>query len=143
MPRKSKRNWKTIELPKEFLEPFEAKFERELYEAAAESDPEDVIVLMLLGNLYTQQGLLEKGLAVDQRLVSMAPEESVFHYNLACSHSLLGDLDPAFEALRRAIQLGYDDREHLQHDSDLENLRCDRRYDELLALLQGPNGPVG
>ncbi|MFN3467825.1 MAG: TPR end-of-group domain-containing protein, partial [Candidatus Brocadiales bacterium] len=47
-------------------------------------------------------------------------------------HSLLGHLDAAFNALERAVSLGYKDLGHLQRDRDLDNLRKDVRYQELL-----------
>src|SRR4030095_7192180 len=56
------------------------------------------ISLLPLGDLDTRQGQLEKGLQVDQRLVQIQPEEPKYHYNLACTHSLLGHIDPAFAA---------------------------------------------
>jgi hypothetical protein len=45
-------------------------------------------------------------------------------------------VDVAFESLRRAIELGYRNIEYLQRDSDLENLRNDRRFHELLKDLR-------
>ena len=68
-----------------------------------------------------------------------APGEPTFHYNLACSYSLLGELDAAFGALDRAIELGYDEVDHLRRDPDLENLRGDRRYHQILRKLAEGN----
>ena len=56
------------------------------------------------------------------------PAEPTFHYNLACSQSLLGEVSEALESLRRAIDLGYRNLEYMQTDADLENVRRDERY---------------
>ena len=129
--------WKDLTVPKDVLEKLELRFRIGLYEAALEGDPSQTELLVHLGTLYTRVGLFEKGLEVDRRLVEANPEEPMFHYNLACSYSLLGNVDTAFATLRKAIQLGYDEIEHLRSDPDLDNLKKDRRYDELLRDLAG------
>jgi len=127
--------WKEADLPKKLLEKLTGRFLIGIYEAALSAQPADVPVLVALGDLYTRQGLVEKGLEIDKRLVEVRPEEPTFHYNLACSHSLLGNIDTAFEALQRAIQLGYDRFEQLSADPDLENLRRDVRWRQMLRKL--------
>lgn len=101
-------------------------------EGILENNPNYVDCLVYLGNIYTATGRYEEGLKLDQRLVKLRPEDPLAHYNLACSYSLLGNLDAAFEALEKAVALGYKDLEHLQKDRDLNNLREDVRYQELL-----------
>ena len=107
-------------------------FELNFFDAAVKHDPENVDLLLELGHLYTRAGRLHKGLEIDERLVEMRPSEPAFHYNLACSHALLGQMDGAYRSLSRAISLGYDDLEFLQNDSDLDTLRNDDRFGEFL-----------
>ena len=59
-------------------------------------------------------------------------------YNLACSYSLLGELDLAFSTLKKAIDLGYDDFGYLRIDPDLENLRKDERFQLILKNRPAP-----
>ncbi len=119
-PRKGPR---TIDLDRGVQEKLEAEFQREFFEAAIELDPCNLECLIRLGDLYTRQGFFEKGLAIDRRLVGICPNEPTFQYNLACSLALIDRLDDSLDALRKAIELGYDDWEHLERDEDLENLR--------------------
>ena len=77
-----------------------------LLRQAAKRHPRDVDVLVPLGDLMTSKGLLEEGLQIDLRLVSLLPADPVVHYNLACSYALLAKKDRAFEALERSIKLG-------------------------------------
>ena len=58
------------------------------------------------------------------------------HYNIACAYSLQGNIDDAIRHLALAIKYGYDDSEHLEKDSDFENIRSDPRYKELLESLK-------
>lgn len=111
-------------------------FELSVYESALEQDPESIELLVSLGDLYTRLGQLEKGLEMDRKLVCLQPDEYLFHYNLSCSQSLLGQVDDAFESLILAVELGYDDYEHLCRDPDLDNLRTDPRFKKIRARLQ-------
>jgi tetratricopeptide (TPR) repeat protein len=110
----------------------QAEFEIVFFEGLLEKDPNFVDALIPLADLYTKKGLYEKGLELDRRLAKLRPEEPVVRYNLACSLALMGKKDDAFEALERAIELGYDDFEHLKKDSDLKRLRNDPRFKSLL-----------
>jgi tetratricopeptide (TPR) repeat protein len=97
---------------------------------------DDNELLAQLGYLYTRVGRYRDGLAVDRRLVALRPRDPIAYYNLACSHSRLKQFGRAFTAIRRAIELGYRDLEHMQADPDLENLRKDPRWNDLLAVMK-------
>jgi tetratricopeptide (TPR) repeat protein len=113
-------------------------FELDFYESILEKRPGHLATLEALGHLYTELGEYEKGLAIDKRIVEMKPANPVAHYNLACSYSLLEIVGKSLEALRLAVDLGYDDWEHLERDDDLANLRQDPRYDKFLSELRAP-----
>jgi mannose-6-phosphate isomerase-like protein (cupin superfamily) len=54
------------------------------------------------------------------------------HYNLACYLALAGETDAALEELRTARELNRDNvMKWLPHDSDLDSLRGDPRFEEL------------
>lgn len=65
--------------------------------------------------------------------VKLLPDDPLFHYNLACCLSLTGDTDGAFDALELAVRHGWDDPRHLGADPDLDSLRDDPRYAQLVA----------
>jgi len=127
--------WKNVELPSDLSEKLQQEFEVSFYRKALEHDPENVDILVFLGDAFSKRGMTQDGLEIDKRLVRICPEEPTFFYNLACSYSLLGEVEPAFQALEKAIQLGYQNFEHLQSDSDLDNLRKDRRFTVILKNL--------
>lgn len=54
-------------------------------------------------------------------------------YNLACAYALSADRDRALDWLEIAIADGYDDFEHIKGDADLESLRMEPRYKEMVA----------
>ena len=53
-----------------------------------------------------------------------------------CRYSLLERVDSALKALRRAIELGYDELDHMMQDPHLENARADRRFRLLLIRMR-------
>jgi hypothetical protein len=62
------------------------------------------------------------------------PEEYLWgkHYNLACYEAMAGETDAAFEELHTAIELNRDEvLKWLPHDTDLDPLRGDPRFEEL------------
>ena len=132
--------WKEASLATELAEKLGRRFEVGFYEAALAADPENLEVLVSLGPLYTEQGLLEKGLEIDRRLVQIRPRDPKYHYSLACSHSLLGHIDPGLAALSNALQLGYNKIEHLTDDPHLDNLKRDTRYRKLVGDILSKMG---
>jgi len=112
------------------------RWEIGFYEDILGRNPNYVEVLMLLGGLYTSSRMYAEGLRVDRRLAALQQDDPIVHYNLACSYALLNQAHKAFEALDKAIQLGYRDVAHLSEDEDLNNIRRDSRYAEIVARLQ-------
>jgi Flp pilus assembly protein TadD len=109
------------------------RFQISVYEDYLTSTPDDADVLEALGHLLTKSGRHREGLAADQRLVELRPEEPVAHYNLACSLALVGDHDAALERLRVALTMGFRDLAFIRKDKDLKGLREDPRFEALLA----------
>ena len=111
-------------------------FEIDFYEGIIEKKPNFVEALMALGDLYTKVGQHEKGLAIDEKLSKLRPYNPIVLYNLACSYSILNDSKKAFRTIQKAIECGYRDFEHLEHDPDLINLRQDNRFQHYLAKIK-------
>lgn len=97
--------------------------------------PEDLDILQALADLYTRTGNFEKGLGIDKRLSQQMPNDELVWYNLGCSYALTSNFDEAFDALAKAIDLGYSDYDWMKTDSDLNNLHDDPRFESLLSWL--------
>ncbi len=110
-------------------------FEIEFYKSITQEAPDYIDALMLLGEAYTRKGLYSKGLEIDQRLTDLRPDDPIFHYNLACSYSLMHMKKPALHSLKKSISLGYSDLKHLATDSDLFFLHGDKSFQRLLRRL--------
>ncbi len=92
-------------------------------EGLVRRDPDYVEALQLLGDHYTQRGKFEQGLQVDEQLSRLEPANPLVFYNLACSYSLIDQVDLAATALEKALSLGYRDFTWLAKDPDLRALR--------------------
>ena len=111
-------------------------FEISFYEGVLKRKGDFVQVLSALGDLYTQKGLHGKGLDLDRRLARLRPEDPYVQYNLACSYSLVKEVDKAYRAMKEAIKQGYDDFTFLEQDSDLDNLLQDPRFQGYYSRLK-------
>jgi tetratricopeptide (TPR) repeat protein len=69
-------------------------------------------------------------------LKSINPSHPLLHYNLACYYSLLGKTAMGMEALKEAIQNGFNDQKMLKSDPDIENLRQSHQFGELKKLFR-------
>ncbi|MGD0816033.1 MAG: hypothetical protein ABSA83_20770 [Verrucomicrobiota bacterium] len=105
-------------------------------EGVIRRDKDYVQALQVLGDDYTRRGRYVEGLKIDERLSKLLPDDSLVHYNLACSYSLTRQLESSIAALDIAINLGYRDFKWMAQDPDLENLREDPDYKRIQAKVQ-------
>lgn len=54
-------------------------------------------------------------------------------YNAACGYALSGQKEEALDWLELCVKSGYADFDHLRKDTDLDNLRNEKRYKKLLT----------
>ncbi len=79
-----------------------------------------------------KKGDLKKSIFYFDLMLGIAPYDDNTHYNLACAYALDGQTDAALDALETSIQCGWDDVAHMKADPDLDSLRKEDRYKELL-----------
>jgi Flp pilus assembly protein TadD len=111
-------------------------FELDFFGDVLKRHPDYVDVLKVMGTLMTLKGRHREGLDIDRRLVRLRPDDALAHYNLACSFALLKRIDQALQALRKAIEMGYRDFRYMRQDRDLDSLRHDPRYKQLLREFE-------
>ena len=107
-------------------------YDLDFFGGILERDPDYVDVLRVMGTNLTLKGRYAQGLQIDKRLVQLRPNDPLAHYNLACSYSLLRRSDHALKTLRRAVELGYRDFRYMKEDRDLDSIRHDPRFRQLL-----------
>ncbi|VTS04714.1 TPR end-of-group domain-containing protein [Tuwongella immobilis] len=108
------------------------EFELAFFSAILNHHPSYVDVLRAHAHNLAQSGQHQESLKVDQRWVQLRPADPLAHYNLACSYALTRQVDLAISTLRHAVTLGYHDFRHMRQDRDLESIRKDPRFRQLL-----------
>lgn len=108
------------------------EFDIDFYDSVLQRAPGYLDVLRCQGELLSRKGWHERALAIDLRLAELLPADCVVQYNLACSLTMTNRFDEALAALRRALEAGYDDFQHLRTDCDLDRLRQAPGYQTLL-----------
>lgn len=111
-------------------------FEIRFYEGLVKQQPGFVQALASLGDAYTRKGFYQEGLAIDQRLAELKPQDPIVHYNLACSLSLVGQLAQALAALKQAVLLGYDEISYISKDPDLKALRETQEFKQFFKKIE-------
>ncbi len=107
-------------------------FELDFFTRILTGDPDFHEVLRAQASNLTTKGRLHDGLTIDKKLVSTRPGDPTAHYNLACRYALLKQPDLALVTLRKAVELGYRDFRYMEEDRDLDSIRKDPRFRQLL-----------
>jgi tetratricopeptide (TPR) repeat protein len=88
-----------------------------------------------VANTYREAGRIDESRAVMEKAMAGRPEMWAMPYNAACLEALSGNADEAFEWLRRAREMAPPEEiePYLREDSDLDSIRDDPRFRELLG----------
>jgi adenylate cyclase len=71
------------------------------------------------------------------RALAIDPDDGATQYNLACTYSILGDLDQALDLLEKVAHRSTPEQfMWISNDSDLESIRSHPRYQMLLATIE-------
>jgi tetratricopeptide (TPR) repeat protein len=88
-----------------------------------------------LADTYRQAGRYDEGRAIMTQLIAEKPGYWATTYNAGCFEALAGNADAAFDHLRRAKELDGEGQsaEYFREDTDLDPIRDDPRFEELLG----------
>jgi tetratricopeptide (TPR) repeat protein len=107
----------------------------EVAEKHLELNPDDARAAYLAANALMQLDEQERAIDLAQRAYNIDPTDSGLLYNVACVYANGGMTHQALDCLDQAIQNGFGHREWLDHDTDLDSLRDDPRFEALLQKL--------
>jgi len=100
-----------------------------------ELNPDDARALCLGADALVQLGEPARGIEWARRAREIDPEDPGLLYNVACVYTRSGMSEEALGCLERAVENGFGHREWLEHDSDLDPLRDNPRFQALRAKL--------
>ncbi|HSG28916.1 MAG TPA: hypothetical protein VLA34_10580, partial [Candidatus Krumholzibacterium sp.] len=87
------------------------------------------------GHLYLL-GEKERGEKLIQRAFELDPGNVGTYYNVACMYSNANEIDKSIAHLKKALELGFNHREWVEKDPDLNNIRSDPRFKKILSSMK-------
>ncbi|MCX6138535.1 MAG: protein kinase [Ignavibacteriales bacterium] len=104
----------------------------EAYERYLSRHPDDARGHMYFATDLAQVGRKEEAKIQAAKAIELSPDDPLMHYNAACFYSQMGEKSMAFQSLKTAIAAGYENYEWLQRDTDLDPIRSEPEYDEVM-----------
>jgi len=92
--------------------------------------------LITLRYFYYLQGNYSEALAAAQKLMAFGTPDADQWYDLATAYAMAHQPDSAFQALDKAIAMGWNDLQYLNDDPDLESLRQESRWAQTKQKIQ-------
>jgi Flp pilus assembly protein TadD len=111
---------------------------RRAFEVAArhvELNPDDAHAYSMGAVALCRTGDKDRGLEWAERALNLDPDDAGIAYNVACLFSLEGETERAFVSLQQAVDGGFVRKDWFEKDPDLDPLRDDARFKELMAAL--------
>ena len=96
-------------------------------------NPDDGRQRMLYATALAEVGRNDEALREAAQAQELSPNDPLMLYNVACVYSRLGEPRRAVEALGQAISAGYENFSWLRNDPDLDALREDAGFKELMT----------
>ena len=97
--------------------------------------PDDVRAVYCAANGMAALGETSRARELCARALAIRPSDGMVLYNVGCVYSLLGCREEALAALEKAVECGLRETGWYEHDSNLDPLRSDPRFQQLLARL--------
>ena len=94
--------------------------------------PEDARAHLFLAVNLAEIGNTNKAKDEAKKALDINPTDPLMQYNASCFYSQMGDKKLAIESLRNAFMAGYQDYEWVKRDTDLENIRKEPEFIELM-----------
>ncbi len=104
----------------------------QLYKAVLEKNPKIGSAWHHLGYSYHVMGQLDEAIIAHQKATEFQRFRALGLYNLACAYSLKKDKDKAFHYLNLALDAGFQSKQFLDTDTDLDFLRSDERFAQVI-----------
>jgi serine/threonine protein kinase len=97
-----------------------------------DNHPDDGRAHMILAIFLAQAGKIEEAKKEAEKAINLNPTDPLMHYNSACFYAQIGEKRLSLDSIRNAIASGYQNYEWMKRDPDLDSLRNEPEYIELI-----------
>ena len=95
-------------------------------------NPDDSRARMYYAITLAERGRKDEAIREGAAALELSPGDPMMLYNCACLYARLGETGRAVDTLRQAMSGGYENFGWMKHDPDLDSLREDRGFIELM-----------
>ncbi len=106
----------------------------ELLQEVIKSEPGNNLAIYKLAGLYYSQKKYNE--AIENYLKLVPNKNPAVLYNLACTYSLINNKSQALKYLQEAVDNGFNQASLLKTDTDLENIRKEKEFTEILKSVK-------
>jgi tetratricopeptide (TPR) repeat protein len=107
----------------------------QIIEKQLELHPDNARALYMGSSSLADLGQYERALEWAQMALAIDPEDPSILYNVACSFAQLGHTEKAIDCLEKSTMRNEFFKGWMEHDSDLDSLRSNPRFQALLKSL--------
>ncbi|MBI2428500.1 MAG: protein kinase [Ignavibacteriales bacterium] len=104
----------------------------ETYKRYLSQHPDDARGHMYYATDLAQVGQTDEAKIQAAKAIELSPDDPLMHYNAACFYAQMHEKAHAIQSLKDAIAAGYGNYEWLKRDTDLDSLRDDPEFKELV-----------
>ena len=108
-----------------------------VYDQILAINPNDVEALTYKADEVLEMGEPQWSLNLCNKALLIDEEYPYAFYQRACANSTLNQIDAGLDDLKKAIELSSTYIDEAKNDKSLDNLRCTRKFEELLASVTG------
>jgi len=98
-------------------------------------NPDDARALYMMANGLVALGERNRGRRFADAALAVGGEDPMLLYNLGCIYSMLGATEQALDCLEKAARSGLTQKGWYEHDSNLDPVRDQRRFQRLMVSL--------
>ncbi len=95
--------------------------------------PDDARARIFYATLLAELNRIDEAKTQGRMALELSPNDTLMLYNGACLYARLGEAKLAIDSLRRALAEGWENYEWMKRDSDLDNIRNDPEFVELIG----------
>ena len=131
-----KENEVSSEKAVEYLQKGEWKNAVEAFEVVTEKHPENGVAWLQMGFALHAMEEYDRAIEAYTEAVELGSPVSVLAmFNIGCSYALKGEKEQAFSWLEKAADAGFNRRETVREDEDLQSLRDSKRFDMIVEKI--------
>jgi Flp pilus assembly protein TadD len=104
-----------------------------VYQRYLPHHPDDARAHMYFAVDLAQIGEPEEAKGEAEKALTLSPDDPLMLYNATCFYSQMGEKRLALDTLRNALASGYENVEWIKRDPDLDPIREEPEYVELLS----------